>query len=231
MGEIYVSRDERDRIKAVDLDVLRQSLEQCMRGKRSGPLRGLGLEYCGPYISSTLRQYESSLVEYGNAKAPKKRREAESRASRAGYDLVSAVQQMKSRVDEEEAETERFRVEDLVIPPGRLDERLTVRVSYHWRAKREDPWTYGSITFFHEVSTRPDYSAPLPKRKPSAWKLERDLQDKLYREWEHLLSLALHAVRDYFRDGGTPTGIPEKFQAIPDSRGHGLNNFSARFWK
>lgn len=230
MGEIYVSRDQRDRIKAVDLDVLRHSLDQCMRGKRSGPLRSLGLEYCGPYISSTLRQYESSLVEYGNAKATKKLRETESRASRAGYDLVSAVHQMKNRVDEEEAETERFRVEDLVMPPGRLDERLTVRVRYQWRANIEDPWTYGGITFSHEVSTRPDYSAPPPKRKPSARKVEQSRQDKLYRTWEYLLSLSLHAVRDYFRDGGTPVGIPEKFQAIPDSHEHGLNNFSAKFW-
>lgn len=85
------------------------------------------------------------------------------------------------------------------MPPHRFSERLTLRVSYRWRRAIEDDWTYGNITLSHDVDSRPDYTMPIPNRKPGAAKQEQDRQDKLYYEWEHLMRLALHSVREYFR--------------------------------
>lgn len=230
MGEINIPREERVALKAIDDGVLGKRIQQCLDEKRANALRGLGLENCGPYVASNLRKYEMALAEYGAAKAAKKLSETEYRARRAGDGLARAFQQMKRRVETEETEDQFFYVEDHIIPPYQFSEHLTVLVSYRWRPRIEDEWVFGSITFTHDVDTRPDYAATPPKRKLSAAQQVRDHQDALYREWEHLMHLALYSVKEYFRDGGNAAAIPKTFQAKVDAYSRGLNNFSARFW-
>ena len=230
MGEINIPREERDALKAIDVDILDKRIEQCLDEKRFSALRGLGLESCGPYVASNLRKYETALAEYSTAKAAKKLGETKSRARRAGDDLARAVQQMKYRVGTEETEDQLFHVEDRIIPPYQFSEHLTVCVSYRWRPTTANEWVFGSITFTHDVDTQPDHTVPPSKRKPSAAQQARNRQDVLYREWEHLMRLALHSVKEYFRDGGNAAAIPKTFKAKADAYSRGLNNFSTRFW-
>jgi hypothetical protein len=72
-----------------------------------------------------------------------------------------------------------------------------VRLGYQWRKNTADDWTYGTITFLYTPDLSPDYSFPLPKRKPSAAKLAQERQEKLRGEWEHLKLLSLHSLRDF----------------------------------
>jgi len=90
---------------------------------------------------------------------------------------------------------------------------------------------FSIIAFHHEVKPRFVYDPSPPKRKPSAAKQEETLQKDLASEWQHLMRLALCSVRDFFREGGDGSNIPEKFQVVPDERSGGLNNYSAIFWK
>jgi hypothetical protein len=230
MGEINIPRAEQDALKAIDAEALDKLIEQCLREERPYDLRILRLDNCGLYVASRLRDFETALTAHSQAKAAKKRAETEHRARRAGNDLAYAVHEMKDRVETEEKEGQVFYVDDLIIPPSRFSERLTVRVSYNWRRAVEEKWVYGSITFVHDVDSRPDYTMPQPKRKPSAAQHERDRQDKLYDEWNHLMKLSLHSVREYFRGGGDGEATPQTFQAKTDSYTRGLNNFSAKFW-
>ncbi|WP_210426037.1 hypothetical protein [Chromobacterium violaceum] len=170
------------------------------------------------------------MTEYGKAKAAKKRDEAKYDARRAGSDLAYAVQQMKNRVEVEEKEGLLFYIDDLIVPPFRFSERVTVRVSYRWRQAIDNEWVSGSITFAHDVDMRADYTMPLSRRRPSAAKREQDRQEKLYREWENLMKLGLYSVRDYFRKGGNGAAIPQTFHAKADPYTRGLNNFSTKFW-
>jgi len=226
MSEINLPRGVRDALKSIDADVLDRLIAQCLREERSDALRILRLENCGEYVASRLREYERTLREHGQAKAAKKRSET----SRAGDELANAVRQMKHRIEREENEEAFFRVEDQIMPPSRLSERISVRVSYRWRRTIEDEWKSGSITFSHVVDSRPDYTKPQPTRKPSAAKVEQERQDRLYREWDYLRQLGLGSVKDYFRAGGDGAAIPETFHAKADSYTRGLNNFSADFW-
>lgn len=229
MSEINVAPEEQHALKALDTAVLNKLIEQCLHEERPQALRSLRLESCGIYVASRLREYEKSLVDYCKARAAKKRSDTEYRVRRAGSNLAHAVQQMKQRMEAEEKERLLFYVQDQIMPPYSFSNRVIVRVSYRWRRTIEDEWVYDSITFSHDVDFRPDYTAP-PKRKPSAAKQEQDLQDKLYREWEHLMRLGLHSVRDYFRDGGNGAAIPQTFQAKTDPFTGGLNNYSTQFW-
>lgn len=193
-------------------------------------MRPLRLDSCRPYIASKLRAFEKALDTYGKAKAEKKRAETRYDALSAGRDLVHAVLLMKQRMATEEEEGQRFHVDELIVPPHRFGERMSVRVSYRWCPSAADPWAYGDITIFHDVDMRPDYTLPPPKRKPSAARQAQERHETPYREWEHLKSLALHSVRDYLRNGGNGAEIPKVFQVKPDAHTRGLNNFSAKFW-
>lgn len=230
MVEINMSRDEQDALRAVDIDLLDKLIDRCMDDERSGAVYELRLISCGPYVAQKLWDFERALAEYGKAKANKKRTETRLDLLRAGSDLVHAVQMMKGRVETEQNEGALFYVDDQIISPSRFSEILTVRVSYRWRRSIEDSWTYGSITFSHNTHSYPDYVPPLSKRKSSP-KLEQPRQDKLYREWDHLRSLALCSVRDFFRNGGDASAIPPSFSAKPDPYSGGLNNYSADFWR
>jgi hypothetical protein len=229
MSEINIPRDERGALKAVDTVELNKLIDQCFHEEQPAALQTLRLGSCGPYIASRLREYEKALAEHYKAKAAKKRAETESRARDAGRALEHAVAQMKHRVNTEEKEGLLFYVEDQIMPPHRFSEHMTVRVPYRWRRVIEDEWVHGSITFSHDVDTRPDYTLPISRRKLSAAKQEQDRQDRLYREWEHLKMLGLHSVKDYLREGGNGAAIPQTFRVKPDSYTRGLNNYSAQF--
>jgi|GEM_PF-438103 len=231
MAEINIPPKEREALKAIDTEVLRKLVGQSMDEKHSSSLRVLRLESCGLYVASSVSAFERALKEYGAAKAARKVADMEYRARRAGGDLVAAVQQMKHRVETEEKEGQFFYVEDQIMPPYRFSEHLAVRVSYRWRAAIGDQWEHGSITFTYSVDSRPDYSKAPPKRKPSASQLEQERQDALYGEWEQLTQSALQSVRDFFREGGNASAIPEKFRAVTDSYSRRLNNLSTQFWR
>lgn len=231
MGEIKIAASEREALKALDIDELAKLIEQAVDEERSGELHRLRLTGCGPYVASKLRSFEGALADHGNAKAAKKRAETGDRLRRAGSDLEFAVSQMKQRLDREEEDERLFQLDDQIMPPYRLSERLSVRVTYRWRKAIKDEWVHGSITVSHDVDERPDYAAPAQKRKPSAAKREQDRQDKLYRTWEHLMRLTLYSVRDYFREGRDGSEIPQAFNAIPDAYTQDLNNYSVDFWR
>ncbi|NZA25401.1 hypothetical protein H0E84_03320 [Luteimonas sp. SJ-92] len=230
MGELYLSRDERDAIDAIDPRDLDARIEQCLHRGYMTAVRALPLGRCGLYVITRLQAYENAVADYAKAKAPKKRADTESRARRAGSDLAFAVRQMKDRLETERREEQLFYIDDLIPPPHRFSERLTVSVSYRWRPTVEAEWVHGRITFSHDADLRPDYIEPRPKRKPSAAKLERERQDKLYGIWDHLKQLSLWSVRDFFKQGGNAAEIPQSFQVRTDSYSRDLNNHSAKFW-
>jgi hypothetical protein len=165
------------------------------------------------------------------AKAARKREETGRDLRSAASDLAHAVDSMKRRLQTEREDAELFVIDDLIAPPYRFSKALSVTVNYRWRRSADDVWTYSRITFTHEVDTRPDYTRPAPKRKPSAAKQEQELQSQLYRTWEDLMRGALYSVRDYFRNGGDGEAIPDTFKARVDHHSRGLNNFSTQFWR
>jgi len=228
MGELNLTREEREALNAIDTDVLRERIEQALHDKCTNSLLDLRIDRCGQYPCTELRAFERALRDFGAAKAAKKYAETEYRARRAGSDLEFAIERMKERAKTEEKESQLFIVDDHFFQPIRLREHLTVSVSYRWRSTIDDEWKFGNITFTHDVEFRPDYTTP-PRRKPSVRKQEQDRQDRLLREWEHLMRLALHSVRDFFRKGGKAEDIPKTFRAKVDWS-HGLNNLSANFW-
>lgn len=230
MGEINVPPEERETLKAIDIDMLDKLIDRSLDERSTRALRTLRLGSCGLYTASRFLAFEKALAAYGAAKAPKKLSETESHARRAGSNLAHAVQQMKHRVETEEKEDQLFYVDDQITPPLHLSEHLTVRVSYRWRQTGEDEWKHGSITFTHDVDLSPDYTKPQPKVKPSASKLAQDRQERLYDAWEYLMRSGLYSVREFFREGGDVTAIPKTFQAKADSYSRGLNNASTRFW-
>lgn len=230
MGIVNIPQGERNALRGIDTDLLGKLIDRCFLEESTKVLCALNLDSCGSYVASRFRFFEKALAEYSNAKSAKKRDEAKYDAYRASSDLVSAVQQMKSRVETEENEEQLFYIDDQIAPPCSFNERMTVRVSYKWRQNVKDEWIYGSIVFSHDANMRADYTLSQPKRRPSAAKQERDRQEKLYREWERLMSLGLHSVRDYFREGGNGAAIPKIFYVIADPYTQLLNNFSAKFW-
>lgn len=231
MGEINIPRDQQVAIAAIDASELDRLIEQAIREERSGDLHRLPLGDCGSYIATKLHSFDRALAKHREAKAPRKRAETGDALRRAGRDLSFAVGAMKQRMETEQKEGQLFSIDDQIIPPHRFSKHLSVRVSYRWRRTVDDEWSFGHITFVHDVDLRPDYTSPVPKRKPSAAKQEQDLQDRLCQTWEHLMRGALYSLRDYFRDGGDGDRIPETFQATVDSHSRGLNNYSTQFWR
>jgi hypothetical protein len=230
MGAVNLSETEKSAIASIDERELGALIDQAIRDEQLGDLPKLPLSNCGLYVSSKLHRFREALSRYGQAKAAKKRSETKYSVEKAGRDLSFAVGQMKSRLEEETKDGEPFYVYDQIHWPSRFSADLTVRVSYRWRRSVDEDWKHGSITFAHKVVSRPDFSRPTPKRKPSVTEQAQDLQDHLARTWESFMQSSLWAVRDYFKDGGDGALIPEKFQAIPDSHTGGLNNFSTQFW-
>lgn len=230
MGEINLTDSEKRALKAIDECKLDELIDQALQEEHSGALHRLPLSSCGPYVATKLHYFGESLREYRESRSARKREDKHSHARRAGSDLSFAVGSMKRRMETEEQDGQLFQIDDRIPWPYRFSKKLQVTVSYRWRGTIEDEWTYGSTTFRHEVRPQPVYALSRPKRKSSAAKQAQDLHDELSRTWEHLKRLALYSVRDYFRDGGDGSKIPESFQAIADPHTQGLNNFSAKFW-
>lgn len=231
MGEINISRDEQDAIKAIDARELDKSIDKAIQDEQSGDLHLLSLTRCGTYVSTKLYYFDQALARHRLAKSARKREETRDTLRRAGRELSFAFSAMKQRMETELVEAELFRIDDQIMPPYRFTKQMSVRVGYRWRRTIEAEWQWGSITFVHHHDPRPDYTTPTPKRKPSAAKQEQALQDRLYQTWEHLMRGALYSVRDYFRDGGDGATIPETFQVTVDSYSRGLNNYSTQFWR
>ncbi len=231
MVEINIPHDQQVAIAAINASDLDRLIEQAIQEERSGDLHRLALANCGSYIATKLHSFDRALAKHREAKAQRKRAETGDALRRAAHDLSFAVGAMKQRLETEQKEGQRFSVEDQIMPPHRFSKHLSVRVSYRWRRTVNDEWRFGSITFVHDVDLRPDYTAPAPKRKPSAAKQEQDLQTRLHQTWEHLVRGALYSVRDYFREGGDGDKIPDTFQATVDSHSRGLNNYSTQFWR
>jgi len=220
-----------DALRAIDLRELEKLVHEAIWQSGSGELHSLRLASCGEYVSGRLYRFDRAIVAHNKAKAPKKRAETSADLRRAGMDLIYAVREMKDRLKEEEQERELFQVDDVIYTPRSFSPRLEVRIGYRWRDAGDESWTHGTITFHHEVDTRPDYTLPAPKRKPPRWKQEEELQEQLYRTWDHLRSSALHSVREYLKSGRDRTKIPEAFKATTDSYARGLNNYSTQFWR
>jgi hypothetical protein len=230
MSNLYISRHEMSAIKALDLQKIDQCIREALDRASSGGLYDLGLLSCGPYITRQLRKFERDLENFAKAKAAKKRSETHTQAWSSGHDLTSAVREMRRRLEDQEKETQLILLDDAIIPPHSFSDKVDVRVNYQCRRTIQDPWFYGSIQFFHNVDMRPDYTRPQPKRKPSAAKVERERQEKLYGHWETLRMQALHAVREFLKSEGDPARMPETFEAKPSSHDRYLNNFSCNFW-
>jgi hypothetical protein len=229
MGELNVPRNEAEALKALDNKLLASLMDQSIREEHANALRHLRLDSCGPYVGTQLRAFERALSAHAAAKSPKKRAETDRDVRKTRSDLEHAVLQMQARVTEEEAEGQLFFIEDHVMPPITFSERLRVPIRYRWRDGIADEWKYSSTTFVHKFVPQPDYITPSPVRKPSNARQELDRQEALYRQWEYLRMLSLHAIRDHFRQGGAGDTIPEMVQAKADPHTHSLNNFSARF--
>lgn len=231
MSFINLPREQQWAILGVDLNTLEAAVDRCLSEEQTWLLSDVALHDCGDFVASNLRAFERAIASYGKAKAHAKREGTRYAAQRAGSDLLHAVQQMKGRVEIEQQEELLFRIDDQILPPSHFSKRLTVRIRYHWRSSPAGEWTHRQTTFSYDHSPIPDYTQPVPKRKPSAAKAASDHQDRLYREWEHLKIQALCSVRDFFRKGGDGSDIPEEFAARPSQYGGGLNNFSCNFWQ
>lgn len=230
MGGLYIGRSEAEALRTIDLRELDRLVEDAIWQSRSGELHALRIASCGAYVSSRLYRFDQAVVANNKAKAAKKRAETATDLRRAGMDLVDAVREMKDRLEEDEKEQELVHVDDIGVSPRTFTPRMSIRISYRWRETPEDTWTFGAITFEHEHDTSPDYSLPRPTRKLSKARQEDELQDTLYRVWDHLRISALQSVREYLTSGRDWSAIPETYRV---TTGHSryLNNYSTQFWR
>ncbi|MBY5786713.1 hypothetical protein HFN62_23675 [Rhizobium leguminosarum] len=231
MGVINLPESERNALAAIDENVLRSLIDKACDEGRQSDLNRLPLSSCGAYVGSKLYNFEQALKRYREAKSAKNRESKHYSARRAGDDLSFAVMSMKQRMATEETERETVRIDDNIMPPWTFGRKLSVRVYYRWRGPDEIDWQSGSIVFRHEVRPRYVYDPSPPKRKPSAAKQAEQLQEELGSTWEDLTLMALCSVRDFFREGGRGSDIPEEFEVVPDSHDGHLNNYSTIFWK
>lgn len=232
MGEINIPRDRQAALSALDVGAVGRIIDDGIRTEHPGDLY-LRLSNCGPYIANRLYAFEQDLVRYRQAKSAKKRQETRYDAERAGRELKGAVDAMRARLARELKFAELFLIDDMVMPPFRFSERMSVAVHYRWRRNVEDPWTDGTITFTHQVDPRLDILRPAPaaKRKPSAAKQEEARQQALGQIWEDLMKRALYSVRDFFQEGGDGAEIPKTYKATVGAYSRDLNNDSTKFWE
>lgn len=231
MSGLYLSKDERAALASIDGDGLRELIDEAIACARPGSLHGIGLTRCGPYVAERLRRFERDLDYYCKARSAQKRSDTRAQAHRAGSELAWAVRDMQNRMADEDKELARSRIDDIIPSPRTFRERLELRVGFSWRDADQDEWHHGSIVFGHQVDMQPDHSRPPPTRKPSAARQEEERQDELYRRWEHLRTLALNAVREFFQQGGDGAAIPAAFETRTGPQSRYLDNFSCDFWR
>lgn len=231
MVEINIPEDEARALGAIDARELNRLIDDALREERATPLFGLSLMDCGPYVAGRLRTFERALADHAQARAPRKRAETDDRARRAGRDLAYAVSAMKHRLAREKKDGQLFHVDDRIMPPLHFGYRLSVCIGFRWRRSADEEWTYGNITFHHEVDSRPDYTVPVPKRRPSAARQAQEAQEKLFRTWEDLTRGGLHSVKEFLKGGGEGSDIPATYQVSTDPHSRALNNYSTCFWR
>jgi hypothetical protein len=231
MSEINIPPGEQAALRAIDSAYLSSVIDECLGHGHASALAPLRLHRCGLFVGSKLRRFESALLDYRQAKSPRKLETTRTDALRAGSDLVFAVEQMKARVEAEAKQADRFYIDDHIQPPFKCTENLSVTVHYRWRSSVESEWVYASIEFLHRFDPHSELQHMKPARKRSPSQQAKDRQDRLDAEWEHLKRQALWSVRDYFQDGGDGALIPKTNWVKTDAYIRGLNNFSAKFWR
>ena len=222
---INLTIDEREAIESLDVEVLRRAIDQARQGPNSAALTQLQLHRLGSFVQSAERRFTNALDDLRKAKAAANISKKEQAAVRAGWDLISSVDQMKERAEQERRDGVRFYIDDHIREPYAMRPEMDVTVSFRWRSDENDSWRYGRIMFYHRYADKLQFDH---KHRRTASRRERDLSDSLWREWSYLRDLALFSVRDFFRNGGDGKDIPEKFEAVTDQAG--LNNFSLKFW-
>ena len=224
---INLSPCERNAIVELDVGALRSAIDEARHARSVTALTHLQLYRLGGYVQSAEHRFNLALADLRKAKAVAKIASTEQATVRAGWDLVSAVDQMKDRARQEKRDGERFYVDDHIHEPFRF-QTGPVTVFCRWRADENHSWSHGRIVFRHCHVARPQSEAIANRRKFTARQREKELSETLRLEWYHMRDLALFSVRDFFRSGGNGAGIPETFNAVTD-RGS-LNNFSLKFW-
>ena len=222
MGEINLSRNEKAAIAEIDLNKLENAITKVIDDDQTIDLHSMRLSECGSYVSSSFDAFQVALMRHRKSKAAKKWAETHDYLRKSGRNLSFAVGQMKCRMEREQEDGKLFYVYDDIFYPSYFAASMSVTVRYKWRNNADEDWNYGSIKFEHVAEFRPDHSLPSPKRKPSAAK-QKD-------QWEFLMRTCLCTVRDYFREGGDGTKIPEAYQVKSDGYYRTLNNYSAHFW-
>jgi len=225
---INLSTDERESIEDINVEALQSAIEEARTARNSTALTRLQLYRLGAYVQSAEHRFNLALASLRKAKSAAKIARTEQAAIRSGWDLISAVDQMKDRARREKRDGEFFYVDDYIYEPLTFRPEMIVSVSYRWRVTENSDWSHDRITFHHRHVAQSHPGALADRRKLTARQLEKEMSETLQREWYHLRDLALFSVRDFFRDGGNGADIPETFDAVTD-RGS-LNNFSLKFW-
>lgn len=231
MVEINIPNTVRDVLKTLDLEQLATLIAQIVSDGRPGATHILGLEGCGPYVTSCRRIFEQALTEHSKAKSSATRQRTESNVRSTADKLMDSIRQMISRLEIEEKESSFFYIEDRILPPSRFSENLIVRINFQWRSEENNDWRFGSICYRYTANFDSGLESCQVVGKLSAARKEQDRQGLLCREWEHLAQLALSSLREYFRKGGDGARIPSSFQVLNERYDRGLNNFSADFWR
>lgn len=229
MGIINLSREEKRAISAIDQANLNKIIDRVISTGQADELYELQLSSCGPYVAEKYRILQQDLFDLARAKSSRKREEAHESVWRSAHRLSDAVTEMRHRMETEEKEDQFFRVDDHIMPPITPRPNIRFSVRYKWRKGVDDEWNHGSIEFTHTVVIRPDYSAPVRKRKPSA-REQREQQERAYFDaWERVTRDALHYVHEYLQKGNDPHLIPASFAVKVGTSGY-LDNFSTKFW-
>jgi hypothetical protein len=231
MGELYLTETERAALSAISDGDLDRLIDQAISDETPGDLQRLRLSDCGPYVASQFHSFTRALAAHREAKSSLKRDQTETTLRRVSFDLRNAVRLTTERMEIERKEEQYFRVDEWISAPYRFSSRLTVRVAFQWRRTVDDQWEFGNITFVHDVEPRPTFAAASPKRKSSASNRAREQENEWAETWDHLATRALHSVREFLRNGGDPTKIPNTYQATVDSHSRLLNNYSTQFWR
>jgi hypothetical protein len=233
MAELNLTQEQHDALEALDRYDLGEVLEVCLTRRSTIALLDLRLDQCGAYVAAKTRAFESAVARTAAARSDKKCRETAEAARRAADDLEFVVERMRGRSKIEKSERELFFVDDHIAPPLRIADYVRVTISYRWRARLNDTWSHGTITFTHQVPEEKvsAIGSAYPCRKRTARQRQQDREQEFYSAWQHLKLLGLHAVRNYLREHWPNVSIPSKFEARVDGHTGALNNFSADFWR
>lgn len=72
MSIINIPDDERNTLKAIDIDRLRNVIEEYPCNEQLKALRSFRFEHCGLYVASQFQTYKKALTAYSTAKSSRK---------------------------------------------------------------------------------------------------------------------------------------------------------------